>query len=236
MIKVNLLPGGKKRAARGSGSRFGLPGFKSLPIDRWVLGGGAIALGALIIIGVRFQGIQALRVDLENRTVAELEDSVEFADLIVALDQLTARRDSVASRVQILQQVDLNRYLWSHVLDEVARAVPDNTWLTGVTETAAEPDVDFGIQGFAGSIPAVTVFMNNLEASPFLARVSLVSTQMVSDGEGGGAVRNIFSFSLQARYTQPPLDFLETAPLFTGGGVLPETQNSSDGGLSPMEG
>lgn len=233
MIRVNLLPGGKKRAAKGSRSGGSLPSFKNLPLDRWVIGGGLVALVCLAMIALRFQSARSASTQIAAGIEQQLEDSVRFADLIVELDALQARRDSVAARVQIIQELDLDRYLAAHVLDEVARAVPDFTWLTGVTERDADPWVEFQIEGSAGSIPAVTMFMENLSASPFIGLVDLVRTQMVT-GQDGGSPRNVFEFTLLARYERPPLEFLETAPLFTGQVAIPDA--STDGGDPPMEG
>ena len=59
--------------------------------------------------------------------------------LIARTELLTARRDSIAQRVAIIQEIDQDRYSWPHLLDEVARALPDYTWLTELTQVGTDP-------------------------------------------------------------------------------------------------
>jgi Tfp pilus assembly protein PilN len=39
-------------------------------------------------------------------------------------------RDSLVAQIGVIRSVDGDRYVWSHVLDEVTKALPAYTWLT----------------------------------------------------------------------------------------------------------
>ena len=130
-----------------------------------------------------------------------------------------ARRDSIAQRVAIIQDIDQGRYVWPHLMDEVARALPDYTWLSGIVQiggaTINQPD--FRIRGRSGNNFALTRFMENLEASMFIRDVQLISTeQVVEQEEGLSGVRTVHDFTLEAAYELPPPELIETVPLLGG--------------------
>ena len=140
---------------------------------------------------------------LEAQLAQAVRDSTELAELIIATDQLNARRDSVATRVAIIQGLDQGRYIWPHILDEVSAAMPEFTWLTRIAQVAVEPDPDLQIEGRAGNTFALTSFMNRLEASPFLHSVELVTTEQVAERLPGGGEWILNSFVLQVGYRTP---------------------------------
>ncbi len=221
LIEVNLLPDGRKRAAKG-GPRFSfsLPRFKGLPSDPWLLGAagaGALALLAIGLLYFRVAGVEEeLRMDVE----VAVQDSARYADVIEGAARLRARSDSIAERVLVIQEIDGSRYVWPHLMDELGRALPEFTWLTAFTQVTPPPELLLRIQGRAGTYFALTTFMENLESSPFLRGVQLVSSDQVMVSGAGGAERPVYEFTLEAYHEKPPQEVLETVPLF-GASVLP---------------
>lgn len=223
MIEVNLLPGGKKRTSKGRGislKGLSLPKFGkgggggfSMPGDPYQLGAAAAGIVALSVIAWLFLGVRSDREELQVSLDGAVQDSMRFADLIQRTNQLTARRDSIGQRVAIIQKIDAGRYIWPHALDEIARAVPDYAWLREITQVQEEP-LQLRIGGRAGSNFAITNFMRNLEASPFLRGVTIERTeQETPEGENAEIV---YAFELLVTYETPPLEELETIPLFEG--------------------
>jgi Tfp pilus assembly protein PilN len=213
LIEVNLIPSGKKRASRGPRLSFKVPSVEAFPKDRWVFGSSLVIIVAVVLMGYLYFGNRSRLGDLTVAVEEAVSDSARYADLIEQNDALMARRDSIAQRVAIIQEIDGDRYVWPHVLDEVARALPDYTWLTEILQLSREPEVQFRIQGSAGNNFALTRFMTNLEASPFIRNVSLVSTQQTV-ASSGGVDRVVFSFMLEAFFERPPAELLQTQPLF----------------------
>lgn len=68
----------------------------------------------------------------------------------------------------------------------------------------------FNLEGNAGSTEALTRFMKNLEASPMIREVTLVTSQR--DEVLG---RTVHRFTLEARWEEPDSAFIETVPLLT---------------------
>jgi len=183
--------------------------------DRWVLGSSAVVLAAGILGIFLYVTTSSARGDLEVRIEEARADSARYADLIQQNDALLARRDSIAQRVDIIQEIDGSRYIWPHLLDEVGRALPEYTWLTEILQVSLGEDLQFRIDGMAGNTFALTQFMENLEVSPFIRNVDMVSAeQVVEESEDRGVRKAVYAFQLEAFFERPSVELLQTVPLF----------------------
>ena len=213
MIEVNLLPGGKKRrSAKGAGilSKLSMPDLGGLLSDSYTIGAVVVGLGVLVILGWWYVGLSSRQADVRVALADALQDSANYADLIERNATLAARRDSIAQKVNIIQEIDALRYVWPHLLDELARALPDYTWLTQVIQVSVGDAVEFQVRGRAGNNRALTTFWRRLQESPYIRSVQLVQTEQVLEPTG----QLVYAFQLDCVYTAPPLDLVETIPLF----------------------
>jgi Tfp pilus assembly protein PilN len=213
MIEINLLPGSQKRS-----SRRGLPGLGALSLGKLATPRVDRTLGLIIgawVIGLATVGwlhfgtsarIDTARTDLQ----AAVRDSARYATLRAQGDSLAAQESVIAQKMQVIQTIDAGRYVWAHIMDEVSGALPTYIWLTHVTEAfvqAGHPR--FKVEGRAGNTFALTRFMDELEASPFLHAVRLISSvQERLD------TRSVHNFVLEVGYRDPPPDAITTMPLF----------------------
>jgi Tfp pilus assembly protein PilN len=208
VIEVNLLPGGKKRAARGKRRAFALPKLGGSVKDRWMLGAGLVSFATLGTAAWLFLSVGSEREELGVSLDAALADSARYSELMSRTTALLATRDSIVQRVSVIQEIDQGRYVWPHVMDEVSRALPDYIWLLQVQQISGGQEPHIRLVGQAGSIEALTVFMDQLESSPFLSSVRTIgTTQVLSQSQ------LIYRYELEMDYEQPPIDFLETVPL-----------------------
>jgi Tfp pilus assembly protein PilN len=233
LIQINLLPGGTpKRASAARGART--PSLPKVGGDPRVAAVGGAALILLILAGLGWWKTGAARAELQASVERETADSVRLARTISLMETLDARRDTIESKISVIRSVDGRRYVWPHLMDEVSRAVPPFTWLTklatseddggaapapAAADTAkkdstarvapAAPDGPaFSVEGAAGSTQALTRFMKNLELSPMIRDVALVTSEQTTT-EG----RTYLKFTLEARYEQPDSSLLEIVPV-----------------------
>ncbi len=218
MIEVNLLPGGKKRPGRGGGFKMSLPDLKALPADPFIMGAVLVGLVSAALVGWWYVDLNNRNAELAVALDVAIQDSATFHELIENNNTLQARQDSVAQKVEIIQEIDAGRYVWPHVLDEVARALPDFLWITALQQVSVGDFVEFRIDGRAGNNIAVTTFMAALEASPFVRSVRLISSEQALEVLPSGDDQVVIVFTLEAAYEQPAFDLLETVPLFGAGG------------------
>lgn len=220
MIEINLHPErGRKSSRKGGGSRFELPSFEGLSGlgdfggDPWL----SALLVAAVIVPLAVGGLWFLQrseaSELETRLEEARADSVRLADLRALGDSLTSRRQEIRDRIEIVQQLDRDRFVWPHLLDEVSTALPDQAWLTTLKRQAPLPDVRVQILGVAAEPLVITRFVRNLEASPYIGDVQILGSQRQT--EGGVSTQ---SFTLEVGYTDPPAAAVRTAPLLAGGG------------------
>jgi len=214
MIEINLLPGAKrKRGAKGGG--FKLPDFGALAasikepwlvaaVVAWAL---VLALGAPLYVK-RSHAIRDLAPVLDKA----VRDSTQLASNIIRKHKLEQRRDSLLVEIQVIRDIDRDRYVWPHVIDAITKALPDYTWLDDVAARAGEGDTlgatSFSISGKTASDQAVTRFMRALEESPFIEGVQLVTTATVTE-QG----RDVTTFVINAHYQQPSPSILTMEPL-----------------------
>lgn len=198
MIEINLTPRGAGRSARRRRS----PADASAPMTAspWHLAASAPGLVALLVLASLHPGARDRHRVLENRVAQAVRDSTGLAGLISTAEQLRAGRDSVVARVRIIRELDRGRYVWSHILDEVAAAVPEFTWLTRIAEVDGGGQLQVEIEGRTANTLALTRFMNRLEASPFLTSVSLAGTEQIAERLPGGGEWILSSFVLWVAY------------------------------------
>lgn len=189
------------------------------------MSGALVPILAVAAGGYMYWSVTTAREQMDVDLQEAVQDSIRFSDIAKQTDLLMARADSVARRVAIIQEIDQGRFIWPHILDEIARALPDYTWLESVTETGAGDLPELAISGRAGNNIAITVFMEQLTESPFFRNVRLVGSSQLVMPE---AEQLVYDFSLSAQYEQPPLFMLETVPLF--GFEIPEV-----GSLAPEQ-
>jgi Tfp pilus assembly protein PilN len=215
VIEINLAPGAEARrpSARGRSS-VSLPKLPALGGDSRtvVLGAGVLVLVLLVGFGIWRLGQR--RAELDTRIAAEVADSTTFATTIELIQALRQRQDTIQQKIAVIREVDQRRYVWPHLLDEISTAVPAYSWLTkiasaGAADTVAGP-LSFTIQGSAGSTQALTRLMKNLEGSPFVRDVTLVTSEQAEE-----AGRAIHKFTLEARYETPDSTAIATVPIIT---------------------
>ena len=235
MIEINLLPSGATRRPAAAAARRpggGGPSLPSLGADPRIAGLGAVAVLLLLAGGFWFWTSGQSRDDLAGRIEEQAADSVRLERAIALMRTLDTRRDTIDQKMDVIRQVDTRRYVWPHLMDEVSRATPPFMWLTklaaledagtqgapaaAATDSAAAPaparpsGPTFNVEGNAGSTEALTRFMRNLEASPMIRDVSLVTSQQeVVQG------RAVLKFSVEARWEDPHSSFIETVPLLS---------------------
>ncbi len=193
-------------------SALTMPSLPSFGGEPRIVALGAVALLVLLFLGFSVWRTGARKAELELRIGQEVTDSTRFASTIALVNTMRARQDTVQQKIGVIRSVDERRYLWPHLMDEIGRAVPDFTWLTQITSTAATDSLAVGpmitVQGNAGSTQALTRFMKNLESSPFIRRVTLVTSEKVTE-EGLSMQR----FTLEANYEEPPAAVIQTVPI-----------------------
>jgi Tfp pilus assembly protein PilN len=223
MITINLRPGQKRKAAGASplgGVQEGLKRFGA-SVRNPALAGAAAVL-AVVVAGLAwlFVSTGSELAALEPQLEAARAEQRRYASVLADKRKQEALRDSLASQIGIIRGVDGDRYVWSHVLDEVARALPEFTWLTDIasvppapvdssaTDSVVKPRPAFVVQGRTVDIQAYTKFLRDLEASPWISDVTPLQANTVVEEN-----RAVTAFSVRASFTSADSAYMRTVPL-----------------------
>jgi Tfp pilus assembly protein PilN len=215
VIRINLLPGAARRSSRRL-PRLGLPkrarsgGGK--PFDRWMAFIVVAWIAGPMAAGWLYFETSTAKTDLNVAIEGARADSARYAEIRKANALMLARQDTIAQKLEIIQEIDAGRFSWVHVLDEISNALPRYTWLSFIVPVPGKSTLQapvFSIEGRTGNTFALTEFMQQLEASPFLKSITLVTTDQVREGEN-----LLYSFVLEGEYEQPPAELIRTIPIF----------------------
>ena len=194
MIRINLLPKEERVKTR----RVVLPKAASLlPLVAVV--GVLIAVGATAAI--EHAKVASLRTD-----VAQLQDEVRaIQPQVDRVKKLTAQREELHRRLDVIRTLDEGRFLSVRVMDNVSRELPKYLWLVDVTQ---QGEGSIFLKGITFSNLIVAEFMKRLETSPMFANVDLKETR-----RGQISERDVVEFELTADLTpdETPSDLSASA-------------------------
>jgi type IV pilus assembly protein PilN len=234
MITVNLRPDLKRKRARRSplaGVVEGVRGLGGKVKDPLLLACAASWVAVLGWLGYVFVSTTAELNALEPRLEATRSEHKRFKAFLTEKRHQETIRDSLVAQIGVIRTVDGDRYVWSHLMDEVTKALPAYTWLVDMGNAApaaapsaapaagAKPDsaaadpqvspqVVFDVHGRTVDIQAYTRFLRQLEASPWITDVTPVSAQTVVENE-----RPVTAFTIRATYRQADSAYVRTVPL-----------------------
>jgi Tfp pilus assembly protein PilN len=232
MITVNLRPGQKRKRGSGTNPFKGvLDTFRDLgtrvkdPLLLAAMGGWICVLAGL---GLVYLNTVRQLYTLEPRLEQARSENRRFKTFLADKRRQEKIRDSLLAQITVIRNVDGDRYIWPHLLDEITKALPAYTWLVDMgpiaaapsnapppktkaeslaADTAAKPALAFQLNGRTIDIQAYTRFLRQLEASPWIDNVTPVSAQTIVEKD-----RPVTAFSIRATFSKADSAYIRTAP------------------------
>jgi type IV pilus assembly protein PilN len=175
MIRVNLLPHREMRRKQQQQHFF-------------VMLGVTIAIGAALWFGVH--SYLAGMLDTQMSRNKYLQDEIAKLDKQIA--EINTLKDQIAAllaRKQVVETLQANRSETVHLLDQLARQLPDGMYYRAVKQTGNR----VSINGYTQSQARVSTLMRNLESSPLFGNPALVEIRAV---QVGGTRLNEFTLNV----------------------------------------
>lgn len=181
MIRINLLPHRElKRKARQQ--QFA------------VLAGLTAGLGVLIIWGVHEMVMD--KIDHQNERNQYLQNEIAALDRqIVEIKSIKEKIQEMLTRKEIVESLQGNRVRVVHMLDEVARQLPEGVYLKSLKQT----NEHLHLAGYAQSNAWVSTLMRNLDTSPWMESPLLIEIKAATEN----GVR-LSEFDLNVKLTESP--------------------------------
>ena len=205
MIRINLLPQDERTTTRS----VKLPNLAGMaPL--------AILPAVLAVVCVHAFLTQSKLAMLRNDVTEVQEEVRAIQPQVDRVKKLTAKREELERRLEVIRQLDQDRFLSVRWMDELSRHVPSYLWLTEASQVGPN---QVRISGVTFSNLIVADMMMRLERSSMFANVDLNQTE-----RGTIEDREVIQFSVRGNLTpdEDPVDF--TADLMKPGNT---TQGSN---------
>ena len=155
MARINLLPWREWERKR-----------KQREFTGMVAAGALFAAIAVVIGHMQMEGLIGGQED-RNRY---LEGEIKSLDArIVKIKDLESTKAKLLARMNVIQELQSNRPLSVHLMDELVRTLPDGVYLNKVTQKGAQLTLD----GVAQSNARVSAYMRNIDGSLWVGNPKL---------------------------------------------------------------
>lgn len=155
MARINLLPWREWERKRKQREFTGM------------VAAGAIFAAIAVIIG--HVQMESMISNQEGRNLF-LEGEIKSLDArIVKIKDLESTKAKLLARMNVIQELQSNRPLSVHLMDELVRTLPDGVYLSKVTQKGP----DLTLEGVAQSNARVSAYMRNIDGSLWIGNPKL---------------------------------------------------------------
>jgi type IV pilus assembly protein PilN len=170
MPRINLLPWREQQR-------------KERKLAFFVALGGA-ALGALLVAFAGYLMFKSM-IGSQERRNERLRTEIKTVDRqIEEINDLESQKQRFIARMQVIEKLQRSRSEVVHLFDEVAKTMPDGTYLSGFSQVGKK----LKFEGVAQSSTRVSTFMRNISASQWMKDPELE----VVESKPGNTVGNSF--------------------------------------------
>ena len=187
MIRINLLA-----VERGATLRTGL-----IPAaHRVAIAASLILLATALSVGWWFWSLRQTSQKLDEDLAIADSETQQLRSVLSQAQAFETRRAQLQQRITLIEQLRRRQIRPVHVLDEVARAVPDRVWLTELSQKGDE----LLLTGMTTALTGVSDFVANLETSAWFRKpVDIIDSERTTDRQTGDLVK----FSIRATVNNP---------------------------------
>ena len=200
MIRINLLAVERGRSTKKS--RVLIPAA-----HRVTVGASLILIATILGISWWFLSLRERSAQLDQDIVKAEAETLQLRSVLAQVQKFESRKAQLTQRVTLIEQLRRGQSAPVHVIDEISKSLPERLWLAELKQTGS----DFTISGFTPSLPSLSDFVANLEATKWFKRpVEILDSQVQSDPKSGDLVK----FSIKATLNNP-----EAPPVAAGRGA-----------------
>ncbi len=198
MIRINLLAS-ERRAAKAAA-----PGFQA--------GQKMLVIGSLVLVltavgvGWRYWALGQQKAEVARQIDSSRREEARLQEILKQVQEFQNRRKILEARVALIDELRKGQTAPVHMIDQISRALPDMTWLTGLSQSG----YTLTMQGQCLSLTSLSDFIGNLEASRYFIRpVEIIESSVVA-GDGKGpeliqfTIRGTFQMSGVESVAPPP--------------------------------
>lgn len=195
MIRINLLET-DRRPAKGVVSGIDLA-------QKITVIGSLILLLAVVGIGWRYWALGQENAAIARELAEARAEEGRLQDILKQVQEFEAQRAQLQQRLTLIDELRRGQSAPVHMVDQISRALPEMTWLTGLRQSGYEVT----IEGRCLSLTSLSDFIGNLEASRYFQRPVEILESSVVPGTDAGP--DLIQFSIRGTFQMAGI---ETAP------------------------
>lgn len=205
MIRINLLAVERERTKR----RALIPAAQ-----RVTIGASLILLVTALGVGWWWWSLRQTTAQLDEDIAKAEVEMQQLRSVLAQVQKFEASKASLQQRVTIIEQLRQGQSGAVRAIDEISRAVPDFLWLTEIVQKGD----DFTISGMSTSLPGLSDFVGNLEASSWFRRpIDIIDSQVDPTQKTAELVK----FSIKAKFNNPDIKPAAPVPAPPGAAAPP---------------
>lgn len=191
MIRINLLSERRTVKAVSKGFQAG---------QKITVIGSLLVVLTLVGVGWRYWAIGQQEAQVVREVEAAKREEQRLAEILKQVQEFEARKQQLQQRVALIDELRKGQNAPVHMIDQLSRALPDMTWLTGVKQDG----YNLTIQGRCLTLTSLSDFVGNLEASRYFTRpVEIVDSVVVS---GDGTTPDLIQFTIRGAFQMAGID------------------------------
>jgi len=186
VILINLLPHREAKRLQRKRSFF--------------IGLAACAVAGMAIVGIWYSVLQQMTSAQDSRNEFLKTEITRLDTQIKDIATLRTEIEALKARQKAVEDLQTNRNVPVHLLDELVRQTPEGVYLATIRQT----DQVVAITGIAQTNERVSEFLRNtLYNSPWLEKPELVEIRAVAATTANREQRRLFEFSLRVTIKRP---------------------------------
>ena len=186
MILINLLPHREEKRRQRKRAFF--------------VGLGACAAGGAAIVGLWFSVLQQMTSAQESRNDFLKAEIARLDVQIKDIATLRAEIDALKARQKAVEDLQTDRNVPVHLLDELVKQTPEGVYLTTIKQTGQV----VAVTGVAQTNERVSELLRNtLYNSPWLEKPELVEIKAAAVTTANREQRRLFEFSMRVTIKRP---------------------------------
>ena len=192
MIRINLLAERRSVKAVSKGFQAG---------QKITVIGSLLLVLTLVGVGWRYWAIGQQEAQVAREVADAQREELRLAEILKQVQAFEARKQQLEQRVALIDELRKGQTAPVHMVDQISRALPDMTWLTGLRQEG----YTLTLQGRCLTLTSLSDFVGNLEASRYFARpVEIVDSAVVSGD--GKTTPDLIQFTIRGTFQMAGID------------------------------
>ncbi len=192
MIRINLLTERRSVKAVSKGFQAG---------QKITVIGSLLLVLTLVGVGWRYWAIGQQEAQVAREIAAAQREEQRVAEILKQVAEFELRKQQLQQRVALIDELRKGQNAPVHMIDQISRALPDMTWLTGMRQEG----YTLTLQGRCLTLTSLSDFVGNLEASRYFVRPVEIVDSVVVSGDGK-TTPDLIQFTIRGTFQMAGID------------------------------